>query len=69
MISKGYHYVISIGIASNLYISVNPVYPGSCARGSVVAGELTELGFFLLDRSLSPLSMINFGRASLEQNL
>ena len=36
-ISKGYQYVINIGIASNFYISIDssidPVYPGSLADG------------------------------------
>ena len=36
MISKGYHYVINIGIVSNFYISIDssidPVYPGSFAK-------------------------------------
>ena len=35
MISKGYHFVINLGIASNIYISVDLDYPGSCARGSI----------------------------------
>ena len=33
MVSKGYHYVINLGIVGNFYISIDPVYPGSCARG------------------------------------
>ena len=40
MISKGYHYVINLGIVSNLYISIDPVHPGPCARESIVTGEL-----------------------------
>ena len=36
MISKGYFYVINLGIGSNFYItidiSVNPVYPASVAK-------------------------------------
>ena len=40
MISKGYHYVINLGIVSNFYISIYPVCPGSCAGGSIVVGEL-----------------------------
>ena len=40
MISKGYHYVINVGIVNNFYFSIDPVYLGSCARGSIVAGEL-----------------------------
>ena len=40
MISKGYHYVIILGIISNLYISVDPVYPVSSVRESTVADEL-----------------------------
>ena len=27
MISKGYHYVINLGIANNFYISIDPDYP------------------------------------------
>ena len=40
MISKGYHYVINLGITYDFYISIGPVYPGSCARRSIVASEL-----------------------------
>ena len=40
LFSKVYHYVINLGIASNIYISIDPVYPGSCARGSIIVGEL-----------------------------
>ena len=29
MISKEHHYVINLGIASNLYIRIDPVYHGS----------------------------------------
>ena len=32
MISKGHHYMINLGIASNFYINIDPAYPGSCAR-------------------------------------
>ena len=32
MISKGHHCVINLGIASNFYISVDPIYPGSLAK-------------------------------------
>ena len=32
MINKGYHYVINLGIVSNFYISIDPVYPGSLAK-------------------------------------
>ena len=39
MISKRYHYVINLGIACNVYISIDPVYPGSCGGRSIVAGE------------------------------
>ena len=28
-ISKGYHYVINLCIASNFYVSIDPVYPES----------------------------------------
>ena len=40
MISKGFRIVINLGIAGNFYISIDPVYPGSCARGSIIVGEL-----------------------------
>ena len=40
MISKGYRYVIILGIVSNFYISVDPVYPVSSVRESTVADEL-----------------------------
>ena len=40
MISKGYHYLINHDIVSNLYIAIDPAYPGSCARGSIVVGEV-----------------------------
>ena len=32
MISKGYHYVINVGINSNFYISIDTAYPGSLAK-------------------------------------
>ena len=32
MITKGYHYVINLGIFSNFYISIDPAYPGSLAK-------------------------------------
>ena len=32
MISKRYHYGISFGVASNFYISVDPVYVGPLER-------------------------------------
>ena len=42
MISKGYHYVINLAIASNFYtsISIDLIYPGSYARGSIVVHKL-----------------------------
>ena len=40
MISKGYHYVINLGIACSFYISIDPVYPRSYATRSIVPGEL-----------------------------
>ena len=40
MISKGYHYVINLGIACNFYMSIDPDYPVPCARRSIVVGEL-----------------------------
>ena len=43
MICKGNHYVINLAIGSNFYISIDPVYPGVCARGYIVAGEIREI--------------------------
>ena len=43
MISKGYHYVINLGIACNFYISMDPVYPRSCARRYIIESELREI--------------------------
>ena len=40
MISKGYDCVINLGIANNFHISIDPVYPGSYARGSIIVNEL-----------------------------
>ena len=40
MIIKGYYYVVNLGIASSFYFSIDPVYPGPCARRSIVASEL-----------------------------
>ena len=40
MITKGYYYVIILGIASNFYLGIDPIYSGSCARGSVIVAEL-----------------------------
>ena len=61
MISKGYHYVINLGIAFNFFISIDPVYSRSCPRRSIVAGELRD--FSLLHRFSNPLSMMSFDRA------
>ena len=49
MISKGYHFVINLGIVSNFYISVDPVYPGSCAIGSIVVGIIGIIGTTSID--------------------
>ena len=40
MISKGYHYVNNFGIVSNFYIRIDPVYLGSSAKVSIVAGKI-----------------------------
>ena len=40
MISKGYPYVINLGIAGNFYINIDPFFHLSCARESIEAGEL-----------------------------
>ena len=47
MISKGYHYVINVGIVGNFCISIDPACAGSCARGSIVAVELKGIWVFL----------------------
>ena len=47
MISKGYYYVINVGIVSNVYISIDLVYPGSLARGSTVV--IYQKIYFLID--------------------
>ena len=44
MVSKRYHFVLNSGVICNFYISINPVNPGSCARGSITVGELRCLG-------------------------
>ena len=63
MISKGYHYVINVGIVGNFCISIDPACAGSCARGSIVAVELKGIWVFLSRRSSCPLSTISFYRA------
>ena len=45
MISKGYHYVINLDIASNFHINIDPAYHGACARGSIIVAELRGMGF------------------------
>ena len=40
MINKRSQYLINLGIASNFNISIGPAYIETCARGSIVAGEL-----------------------------
>ena len=66
MISKGYHYVINLGIFSNFYISIDIsidlVYPVSLAK-DLLEQVNSESGFSLLRRSSSPLSTMNFHRA------
>ena len=32
MVSKGYHHVIKFGIVANIYLSIDPAYPGSLAK-------------------------------------
>lgn len=39
-ISKTYHYVINLDIAINIHISIDAVYPKSCARRSIEVVEL-----------------------------
>ena len=40
MISKEYHYVITLGIIRNFYKSIDPVYPGFLDKRPIIAGEL-----------------------------
>ena len=47
MISKGYHYVINLGIVSNFYVSMEPVYTGSSDGGFIVVGELKGIWVLL----------------------
>ena len=54
MIGKGYHYVIKLGIANTFYIIIEPVYPGSCARGYIIVRQLR--GTWVL---LSPSSLLS----------
>ena len=64
MISKGYHYVINLGIVSNFYvnidISMDPVYPGFLEKDLSQQVNSGESGFSLLHRSSSPLSTMSF---------
>ena len=54
MISKGHHYVINIGIASNFYIKIDPVYLGSCPRGSIIMPEFRGILAFPSPYILKP---------------
>ena len=63
MISKGYHYVINLGIVSNFCISIDPVYPGSLPKDLSYQVNSGESGFSLPHRSSSSLSMMSFDRA------
>ena len=62
MISKGYHYV-NLGTASIFHISIDPAYPGSCARGSISVGELRRIWVPLLHGPSNSLSTMSFDRA------
>ena len=62
MVSKGYHYVINLGIVSNFYISIDSVYPGSMPKDLSQWVDSGESGFSLLHRPSSPLSMMSFDR-------
>ena len=55
MISKGYHYVINLGIISNFCISIDPFYHGSCARGFIVVSELRGIWVFPFQQILEPI--------------
>ena len=35
--------MINLSIACNLYISVDPAYPRSCARRSIAVSELSKI--------------------------
>ena len=70
MISKGYHYVIDLGIVSNFYISIHiSIDPGSLAKDLSQQVNSGESAFSLLHRFSSPLSTMSFHRAQLEQHL
>ena len=45
--SKGCHYVINVDVANNYYISIDTAYPRSCAKESIVAGELRGIWVLL----------------------
>ena len=68
IISKGYNYVIILGIISNFYISIDPVYPRSLANDLSWQVKSGESRFSLLHRSSSPLYTIILERAQLEQH-
>ena len=59
MISKGYHYVINLGIVSNFNISIDPAYSRSLSKNLSQRVNSGESGFSLLHRSSSPLSKMN----------
>ena len=46
MISKGYHYAITIGITINFGISIDPASPRSFARGSLLVGEFRGIWIY-----------------------
>ena len=68
MISKGYQYVINLGI-SNFYISIDPVYPGSFVKDLSQQVNSGESGFSILHRSSSLLSTMILDRVQLEHKV
>ena len=63
MITKGYDYVINLGIAKNFYIGIpDPVYPGSSVDDLLSWVNAKESGIYFLYRSSSPLFTISFER-------
>ena len=55
MIRKGYHFVNYFGIVCNFVISTNLVNPGSCARGTIVGGELRDFWVLPSPQILQPI--------------
>ena len=54
--------MINLGIVSNFYISIDPLYSGFRARRSIVVGKRKKTGFSLLHRSSSQFSTMSFDK-------